>query len=130
MICGAMTRFADVLRAPRLDQALAEGADPASEPSLRDRARRLTSWRTRRRLAKALEGVERGPGLPVCHDQVVEARDLLSELTTALRSRERVSARGVLLARRIITDGCGPLYAPNAPRSALRWRVWEALRAL
>jgi hypothetical protein len=41
-----------------------------------------------------------------------------------------VSARGVLLARRIITDGCGPLYAPNAPRSALRWRVWEALRAL
>ena len=39
-------------------------------------------------------------------------------------------ARGVLLARRIITDGCGPLYAPNAPRSALRWRVWEALRAL
>ena len=47
---------------------------------------------------------------------MLEARDLLSELTTALRSRERVSARGVLLARRIITDGCGPLYAPNAPR--------------
>ena len=130
MICGAMTRVADVLRAPRLDQALAAGADPASEASLRDRARRLTSWRTRRRLAKALEDVECGPGLPVSHDQVSEARDLLSELTLALRSRERVSARGVLLARRIITDGCGPLYAPNAPRSALRWRVWEALRAL
>lgn len=125
-----MTRFADVLRAPRLDQALAEGADPASERSLRDRARRLTSWRTRRRLAKALEDVECGPGLPVCHDQVVEASDLLSELTSALRSRDSVSARGVLLARRIITDGCGPLYTPNAPRSALRWRVWEALRAL
>ena len=130
MIRVAMTRYADVLRAPRLDRALADGADPASEPSLRQRARRLTSWRTRRRLAKALEDVERGPGLPVRHDQVLEARDLLSELTTALRSRERVSARGVLLARRIITDGCGPLYAPNAPRSALRWRVWEALRAL
>ena len=125
-----MTRFADVLRASRLDRALADGADPASEPSLRERARRLTSWRTRRRLAKALEEVERGPGLPVRHDQVAEARDLLSELTIALRSRERVSARGVLLARRIITDGCGPLYAPNAPRAALRWRVWEALRAL
>jgi len=118
------------LRATRLDRALADGVDPASEPVLRQRARRLTSWRTRRRLAKALEDVERGPGLPVRHDQVLEARDLLSELTTALRSRERVSARGVLLARRIITDGCGPLYAPNAPRSALRWRVWEALRAL
>ena len=125
-----MTRLADVLRASRLDRALADGADPASEPSLRERARRLTSWRTRRRLAKALEEVERGPGLPVRHDQVVEARDLLAELTTALRSRERVSARGVLLARRIITDGCGPLYSPSAPRSALRWRVWEALRAL
>jgi hypothetical protein len=47
-----------------------------------------------------------------------------------LRSRERVSARGVLLAREIVTDGCGPLYAPNAPPAALWWRVWEALRAL
>lgn len=125
-----MSRVASLLRAPRLDRALAEGADPASEPGLRDRARRLTSWRTRRRLARALEDVERGPGVPVRHDAVVDASDLLSELTTALRSRERVSARGVLLARRIVTDGCGPLYAPTAPRSALRWRVWEALRAL
>ena len=125
-----MTRFADVLRAPRFDRALAEGADPASEPGLGERARRLTSWRTRRRVARALEEVELGPGVPVRHDQVVEALDLLSELTTALRSRERVSARGVLLARRIVTDGAGPLYAPDAPRAALRWRVWEALRAL
>jgi hypothetical protein len=125
-----MSRFADVLRAPRFDRALADGADPASEPGLRDRARRLTSSRTRRRIAKALEDVERGPGVPVRHEQVAEALDLLSELTSALRSRERVSARGVLLARRIVTDGCGPLYAPNAPRAALRWRVWEALRAL
>jgi hypothetical protein len=61
---------------------------------------------------------------------VSDADDLLAELATALRSRDSVSARGVLLARRIITDGCGPLYAPNAPRAALRWRVWEALRAL
>jgi hypothetical protein len=125
-----MPPFADVLRAPRLDRALADGADPASEPGLDARARRLTSWRTRRRIAKALEELERGPGLPVRHDQVNEARDLLAELAAALRSRERVSARGVLLARRIVTDGCGPLYAPNASPSALRWRVWEALRAL
>jgi hypothetical protein len=125
-----MSPFADVLRAPRLDRALAAGADPASEPILYARARRLTSWRTRRSVARALEEVEQGVGVPVRHDSVCEARDLLSELTDALRSRERVSARGVLLARRIITDGCGPLYAPNAPRSALWWRVWEALRAL
>src|SRR5690349_11833926 len=130
MIRGAMTRIADALRAPRLDRALAGGADPASEPRLRERARRLTSGRTRRRLAKAREDGERGPGLPVRHAQVVEAPALLAGPTAALRSRESVSARGVLLARQIITDGCGPLYAPTAPRSALRWRVWEALRAL
>jgi hypothetical protein len=81
-------------------------------------------------VAKALESLERGPGLPVRRDQVGEARELLTELTTALRSRERVSARGVLLAREIVTDGCGPLYGPNHPPSALWWRVWEALRAL
>jgi hypothetical protein len=125
-----MTRFAAVLRGRRFDRALAEGADPESEPGLRERARQVTSWRTRRRVARALEELEQGPGVPVRHDQVAEAWDLLSELTSALRSRERVSARGVLLARRIVTDGCGPLYAPNAPRAALRWRVWEALRAL
>jgi hypothetical protein len=125
-----MSPFAVVLRAPRLDRALADGADPASEPVLGARARRLTSWRTRRRVARALEEVERGPGVPVRRDQVGDARDLLFELATALRSRERVSARGVLLARRIVTDGCGPLYAPTAPPSALWWRVWEALRAL
>jgi len=130
MIGAAMPRLADLLRAPRLDRALEAGADPASEPSLRERARQLTSRRARRRVARALEELDRGPGLPVRRDQVRDASDLLSELTVALRSRERVSARGVLLARRIVTDGCGPLYAPDAPRSALRWRVWNALRAL
>jgi hypothetical protein len=125
-----MSPIAVLLRAPRLDRALAAGADPASEPGLRERARSVTSWRTRRRVAKSLESLERGPGLPVRRDQLGEARELVDELAVALRSRERVSARGVLLARRIVTDGCGPLYAPNHPPSALWWRVWEALRAL
>jgi hypothetical protein len=125
-----MSPLSAVLRAPRLDRALAQGADPASEPGLRERARHVTSWRSRRRVARALEGLEGGGGLPVRRDQVKEARELLAELTRELRSRERVSARGVLLARAIVTDGCGPLYAPDHPPSALWWRVWEALRAL
>jgi hypothetical protein len=125
-----MPPIAAVLRAPRLDRALAEGADPASDPDLLARARRLTSWRTRRRVAVALEQLERGPGIPVRRDQLGEARELLAELTRALRSREQVSARGVLLARRIVTDGCGPLYAPRYPPAALWWCVWEALHAL
>jgi hypothetical protein len=125
-----MSPFAALVRAPRLDRALAAGADPASEPGLRERARRITSWRTRRRVDKSLETLERGHVLPVRRDQLREARELVEELAVALRSRERVSARGVLLARRIITDGCGPLYAPNHPPAALWWLVWEALRAL
>jgi hypothetical protein len=125
-----MSRFEVLLRAPRLDRALAAGADPASEPVLRERARRITSWRMRRRVAKSLESLEQGAGVPVRRDQLSQARELVEELALALRSRERVSARGVLLAREIVTDGCGPLYAPNAPPAALWWRVWEALRAL
>jgi HEAT repeat protein len=125
-----MSSIADVLRAPRLDRALAEGADPASEPGLLARARHVTSWRVRRRIARALEQLESGPGIPVRRDQLREADEILAELATALRSRERVSARGVLLARRIVTDGCGPLYAPDHPPAALWWRVREALRAL
>jgi hypothetical protein len=84
----------------------------------------------RRRVAKSLESLERGPGLPVRRDQLGQAREIVDELAVALRSRERVSARGVLLAREIVSDGCGPLYAPDHPPSALWWRVWEALRAL
>lgn len=125
-----MSPVADALRAPRLDRALAEGADPASEPGLCARARRVTSWRSRRRIAEALEQLDRDAGLPVRRDQLREADELLAELVSALRSRERVSARGVLLARRIVTDGCGPLYAPDHPPAALWWLVWEALRAL
>src|SRR4051812_34512102 len=100
---GAAMRLADLLCAPRLDRALEAGVDPASEPSLRERARQLTSRRARRRVARALEELERGPGLPVRRDQVNDARDLLAELVCELRARERVSARGVLLARRIVT---------------------------
>jgi hypothetical protein len=125
-----MASFAQALYAPRFDRELAAGADPASEPGLRARARRVTSWRMRRRVAAALEQLDCGSGLPVRRDQLREADDLLAELTRALRSRERVSARGVLLARGIITDGCGPLYAPDHPPAALWWRVREALRAL
>ncbi|MDX6657833.1 MAG: hypothetical protein QOH62_2626 [Solirubrobacteraceae bacterium] len=125
-----MPSIAVVLRAPRLDRALAEGADPASEPELLARAGHVTSRRTRHRIAEALEELESGPGIPVRRDQMREADELIAELVTALRARERVSARGVLLARRIITDGCGPLYAPNHPPAALWWRVREALRAL
>jgi len=125
-----MSPFAVLVRAPRLDRALVAGADPASEPALRERARSVTSWRMRRRVAKSLESLERGPGLPVRRDQLGQAREIVDELAVALRSRERVSARGVLLAREIVSDGCGPLYAPDHPPSALWWRVWEALRAL
>jgi hypothetical protein len=125
-----MPSIAAVLRAPRLDRALAQGADPASEPGLLARAGHVTSWRMRRRVAGALEQLESGPGIPVRRDQMREAGELIAELAAALRSRERVSARGVLLARRIVTDGCGPLYAPNHPPAALWWTVLEALRAL
>jgi len=117
---------------PGLDRDLADGADPRSEPQLAYRARRLTTRRSRDRIARGIERAvaeaERPwngmrAAVPVQRRTVLGARPTLLALVRALRSPAPVAAQGVALALRLLTDGGGPLYGSDS-----RW-IAEAASA-
>jgi hypothetical protein len=99
---------------------------------------RMTSERSRRRLAQDFENaVARADqpcarfsaAVPVCPEAGAAARGALLDLAERLRAPRRVDPSGVQLARHLLHDGAGPLYAPGEP-GELRAAVLQALRAL
>jgi hypothetical protein len=123
--------FTSVLLARgRLDELLANGADPADSPELALRAQQLTSERNRRTLADSFErivAIAEGPeparnaSPRLARRDVMACRATLLDLARALRDYADVNPRGVALAQRLITDGTGPLYS-RAGDDAL-WRA-------
>ena len=125
----AETRSLEATRVPRL--------------GLRARLRavreaRMVSERSRRRLAEDFENaVARAEQpsapfsavIPVCDEARGAARGALLDLAERLRAPRRVDPNGVRLARHLLHDGAGPLYAPAEP-GELRAAVLQALRAL
>jgi hypothetical protein len=105
----------------RAHDLIADGRDDLVISVVTREQRRLASRKERERLARSLEAFHRDaqrwhqilPQLRPPHG-VVQLRHLTAEveaLSAALR-RDRVRARGVALAERLITDGCeSPLYA-------------------
>ncbi len=103
------------------------------------REARMASEHSRRRLAKHLENAvaraERNhtpfsAAVPVCHAAAAgEARGALLDLAERLRAPRPVDPDGVRLARELLVDGCGPLYAPAEP-GHLHAAALRALRAL
>jgi hypothetical protein len=116
---------------------------PAPRVGLRARWRamreaRMVSERARRRLAQGIErAVTRAAGpppfytavVPVAREATGEARDALLDLAERLRAPRPVSPEGVLLARALLLDGAGPLFAPGEP-GELRGAALRALWAL
>ena len=100
------------------------------------REARMASERSRRRLAKDLENAvaraEEGytpfsAAVPVYHAAAAgEARRVLLDLAERLRAPRPVDPDGVRLARTLLVDGLGPLYAPAEPGDLYA----AALRAL
>jgi hypothetical protein len=102
------------------------------------REARMTSERSRRRLAEDLENAivraERpsapfSAAIPVCSEATGEACGALLDLAERLRAPRHVDPSGVRLARRLLHDGAGPLYVPAHP-GELRAAVLQALEAL
>jgi hypothetical protein len=121
-----------------LDERLAAGFDPASDPALALRAAQLRSPRHRRRLAAWLERLVGDsevtwPGMsaavPIVREQVSEARDSLLRLAKVLRDAERVRPRGVAMVERLLTDADSVVYTKTA-RGAVELQVQAALGAL
>jgi hypothetical protein len=128
-------RLAARLHGADLDEALVAGVPPEAEVALTLHARRLIAPSTRRRIARTLVGMvdatqgrssapSRPRGLQVAH-----AAPELIALAERLQRRGAVDARGVALARELLRDGLGALYAERAgPRLADAAR--EATEAL
>jgi hypothetical protein len=121
-----------------LDRLLLAGADPAGSPALRRRTRRLVSRRRRERLAHGLEDAvaaawaSRAPlssVIPVRRAEVRANEHLMLELVARIRATDERHPAGLILARRLLTSGAGPLFAPSAP-GALRDAVTDAIVAL
>lgn len=112
-------RLAARLMTWQLDGLLARGASPDSTPALSLRARRLIGRRERTALASSLRRVQRearrrhhpwDSAVPICGVQVQECDELFDELSERLSEPAPVHARGVALARLLISDGSSPLY--------------------
>jgi hypothetical protein len=112
------------LRRRRLDAALVAGADPCDSPVLAYRAARLTSERSRERLAASVDGVLAAAARPARalsaavephRDEVADAGPLLAQVGEVLRSRAPVYSQGVAMLEQLLKDGGSPLYLPAWP---------------
>lgn len=121
-----------------LDERLAAGFDPASDPALALRAAQLRSPRHRRRLAAWLERLVgdsevswsgMSAAVPIFREQVSEARDSLLRLAKVLRDAGRIRPRGVAMVERLLTDADSVVYTKTA-RGAVELQVQAALGAL
>ena len=94
--------------------------------------------RRRRRLADDLErlvtAAKEAPAplssaIPVQRAQVRATRTPILELASRIRGDDPVQPAGLILARRLLTDGNGPAFAPSPP-GALADAAEQAIRAL
>ncbi len=128
------------VHAAALDEALLHGTPPDRTQLLRARAAWLTAPRRRRIVAKGLNTSIRRGAIPwsriamttrvrVSPEAATDARAALEQLARRLLSPVAPAPAGVILARRLLTDGVGPLYAPSAEPGALRRAAEHALLA-
>jgi hypothetical protein len=126
------------VHAAGLDERLAAGEAPESDPLLSLRAQRLARIGCRRQLAlgvmRVLAQCEPGrsklePAPLVVVPRVVAAHDDLERLVTSLLAPAPVSARGVAATSCLLRDGFGPLYHRGS-ETDLRTVVRETIDAL
>lgn len=125
-------------RGAELDRRLADGEDPASSDALALRARRITTARSRARLAGGLAGAVRSAGgeravftaaIRPQSPELLEAGALIATLERRLRAPEPVAPRGVAIVSSLLIDGNSPLYLPAEP-GVLGSRLRAAAAAL
>ena len=111
-----------------LDASLAAGCPPESSRLLAARARDIVSLRKRRSIAGSWEHLlrvarraQRGTApraittaVPVCADRIVAAEPAIRDLMNRLVAQLPVPARGVAMARVLLTDATSPVYNRRA----------------
>jgi hypothetical protein len=110
-----------------LDTLLAAGCAPESSRLLAARARQLVSLQERRSLARSFEHLlrvaQRAPhsrctgslaaaaAVPIRADRIVAAEPAIRDLISRLSAPLPVPARGVAMARLLLSDATGPVYS-------------------
>lgn len=115
------------LLAAWIDRELAEGATTWSTVAHAARAVQLTNPRSRRSLARSLEGLIdraeeppapfRSAAIPPCREQVRHALPVILTLACRLRDRAPVDAHGIAQLRQLLSDGDGPCYTSIHPEA-------------
>jgi|GEM_PF-1448396 len=123
----------------KLDRAILAGHELGESNALALRARQLTDEATRRSMARSLRGVveyvDHRSHRPVITPVVIDppavraGRRAILDLADTLEWRTEVQPRGVLLARKLLTDGTSPLFN-RASRRNVTEAVWEIEDAL
>jgi hypothetical protein len=110
--CRAFDRLGARVLGARLDKELAAGRPPEWSRLHAARADHLVALPFREALADGWERVlTRRARLPR-RDRVATAEPIIGLLAERLRMPLPVPARGVALAKVLLTDGTGPLYSP------------------
>jgi hypothetical protein len=134
-----MLRLRVYLTRGMLDRRIAAGSAWESSAALALRARQLIDPRTRRQTAQAFYAIvkyaERVGLRPVLTAVVVDRRAVLRNRHALLGLAERLeggapaAARGVALARVLLTDGIGPLFNANSRETVIEavWSIEDAL---
>jgi hypothetical protein len=133
---GLRDRLQTWIRSSRLDSDLARGVPPESTAALAIHAERLARPATCRQLARSITRIAAearpeswtNPIVPLCRDEVRDARSELEALADRLAAEGPVSAKGVAQVRVLLTDGTGPLYCRSQVH--LKARAGQALAAL
>jgi hypothetical protein len=130
-------RFIAWLRAGKFDDLLAVGVPAPAGSALAVHQARLTSATEREAVARTLRqavheahpaGALLSPRIPVHPNNIAAAEELIDRITLRLHSPRPVSARGMARLRRLLSDGCGPLYRYG--RGDLAGRLGAALAEL
>ncbi len=126
-------RMRVAFRRAALTVRLSEGADPVDSAELALRAHQLVGDRERRTLARTLQrSLEeaREPRLsvygpvPMRRREILQAEQPLRVMIARLRDNRPVTAEGMALIERLITDGTwSPLYRTTVPGSLRRLTV-------
>ena len=114
---GAGLRLRTRWRRDRLDEQLANGADPGTSAELTLRAEQIGSGAERVRLAEYIERVLRVAdepagmsGLLLRRGQVHACADELLALARRLRDDQPIEFRGAAMSAVLLSNGSGPLY--------------------
>jgi hypothetical protein len=131
-------RVRTALQRAELTRALAEGADPDASHELSLRAAQLTCDRSRRALARSLRhtvaeahqpAIRRARVVIINRAAVLDAEGAIETAIDRLGSSKPVSAQGMAIGVRILTDAYGPLYNASEP-GTLRRAIDVATAAL